>query len=63
MLVNDGGGVTVCQAELVAEPLDPILEAAERGTGLQMLEPLGKILAGRLGDSGDQQLMRLFGVV
>jgi len=53
----------VGDAELVAQPVDPVVEPEKPRTAVKLPEPLGKIASGRGGDFGDQVPMRFLGVV
>jgi hypothetical protein len=51
------------QAMLVAKPVDPIIEAEERGPILYCPEPLGETTAGCRRDTSDEVLVGLLRVV
>ena len=59
VLVHDGAGVAVREVELVAQPVDALLEADEAGAGVDFAEPVVQRAAGDLGDAGEQVAVSL----
>src|SRR5687768_5195512 len=63
VLVDDGRGVPVRDAVLVAQPVDALVEAEESWTGFESLKPLGEVTTGGLWHPVEELLVGGLGVV
>jgi hypothetical protein len=63
VLENDRARVAVGNLMLVAQPVDPVVEAQKARTLLDLVEPLWEPAAGDLRNPLDEVAVRLLGVV